>query len=109
MPAAATAASLRATGDPLITDTLRDCQGNITQAARRLGVSRGLLYRRLQRRAGAALVRFRVRLSGVMFSVSLMHGHGISLCCAARRLGFMLCQASVPHRSCSQPADTTPK
>lgn len=50
---AATVASLRATGDQLITDTLRDCQGNITQAARRLGVSRGLLYRRLQRRAGA--------------------------------------------------------
>ena len=50
---AATVASLRDTGDQLITDTLRDCQGNITQAARRLGVSRGLLYRRLQRRAGA--------------------------------------------------------
>ncbi len=47
------AASLRATSDQLITDTLRDCQGNIAQAARRLGVSRGLLYRRLQRRAGA--------------------------------------------------------
>ena len=50
---AVTAASLRATSDQLITDTLRDCQGNIAQTARRLGVSRGLLYRRLQRRAGA--------------------------------------------------------
>lgn len=47
------AASLRATSDQLISDTLRDCQGNIAQAARQLGVSRGLLYRRLQRRAGA--------------------------------------------------------
>ena len=46
------APSLRDTSDQLITDTLRDCQGNIAQAARRLGVSRGLLYRRLQRRAG---------------------------------------------------------
>lgn len=45
-------ASLRATNDQRIRDTLRDCQGNIAQAARRLGVSRGLLYRRLQRRAG---------------------------------------------------------
>ena len=50
---APSAASLRATGDQLITATLRDCQGNVAEAARRLGVSRGLLYRRLQRRAGA--------------------------------------------------------
>ena len=48
----ARAPSLRDTNDQLISDTLRDCQGNIAQAARRLGVSRGLLYRRLQRRAG---------------------------------------------------------
>jgi len=46
------APSLRDTNDQLITDTLRDCQGNIAQAARRLGVSRGLLYRRLRRRTG---------------------------------------------------------
>ena len=45
--------SLRDTNDQLITDTLRDCQGNIAQAARHLGVSRGLLYRRLQRRSGS--------------------------------------------------------
>lgn len=50
----ARAPSLRDTSDQLITDTLRDCQGNIAQAARRLGVSRGLLYRRLQRRVGAS-------------------------------------------------------
>lgn len=48
----ASAPSLRAKNDQLITDTLRECQGNISNAARRLGVSRGLLYRRLQRRAG---------------------------------------------------------
>ena len=50
----ARAPSLRDTSDQLITDTLRDCQGNIAQAARRLGVSRGLLYRRLQRCVGAS-------------------------------------------------------
>ena len=44
--------SLRDTNDQLINYTLRDCQGNIAQAARQLGVSRGLLYRRLQRRSG---------------------------------------------------------
>jgi transcriptional regulator of acetoin/glycerol metabolism len=32
----------------LIEQTLTDCQGNVSQAARRLGVSRGLLYRRLR-------------------------------------------------------------
>lgn len=31
---------------------LADCDGNISRAARTLGVSRGLLYRRLQRRSG---------------------------------------------------------
>jgi transcriptional regulator of acetoin/glycerol metabolism len=31
----------------LIKDTLRACQGNVSQAARQLGVSRGLLYRRM--------------------------------------------------------------
>jgi sigma-54 dependent transcriptional regulator, acetoin dehydrogenase operon transcriptional activator AcoR len=34
------------TGD-IIERTLADCRGNISRAARRLGVSRGLLYRRL--------------------------------------------------------------
>ena len=33
----------------VITRTLAECGGNISRAARRLGVSRGLLYRRLQR------------------------------------------------------------
>ena len=32
----------------LIDQTLAECQGNVSQAARRLGVSRGLLYRRLR-------------------------------------------------------------
>jgi len=32
----------------LIDQALADCQGNVSQAARRLGVSRGLLYRRLR-------------------------------------------------------------
>jgi transcriptional regulator of acetoin/glycerol metabolism len=32
----------------LIETTLADCQGNVSRAARRLGVSRGLLYRRIR-------------------------------------------------------------
>jgi transcriptional regulator of acetoin/glycerol metabolism len=32
----------------LIDQTLAACSGNVSQAARRLGVSRGLLYRRLR-------------------------------------------------------------
>lgn len=32
----------------LIEQTLAQCQGNVSRAARRLGVSRGLLYRRLR-------------------------------------------------------------
>jgi transcriptional regulator of acetoin/glycerol metabolism len=42
----------QATGD-VIARTLAECDGNVSRAARRLGVSRGLLYRRL-RAAGAA-------------------------------------------------------
>ncbi|MDE2277616.1 MAG: Fis family transcriptional regulator [Burkholderiales bacterium] len=38
--------SLRAVSDQLIEDTLRQCGGNVAKAARTLGVSRGLLYRR---------------------------------------------------------------
>ncbi|MDZ4127933.1 MAG: helix-turn-helix domain-containing protein, partial [Hydrogenophaga sp.] len=33
----------------LIETTLADCDGNIAKAARALGVSRGMLYRRLQK------------------------------------------------------------
>lgn len=51
LPRPAAAASLRALSDQLVLDTLRQCQGNVAKAARVLGVSRGLLYRRLQRRA----------------------------------------------------------
>ncbi|WP_420319432.1 helix-turn-helix domain-containing protein [Hydrogenophaga intermedia] len=32
----------------MITETLAACGGNIARAARQLGVSRGLLYRRLR-------------------------------------------------------------
>lgn len=49
---AAQAATLAEINQELITRVLADCGGNIAQAARRLGVSRGLLYRRL-RAAGA--------------------------------------------------------
>jgi sigma-54 dependent transcriptional regulator, acetoin dehydrogenase operon transcriptional activator AcoR len=46
-PITATPATLdQVTGD-IIERTLADCKGNISRAARRLGVSRGLLYRRL--------------------------------------------------------------
>ena len=41
-------ASLRAVSDQLIADTLRHCAGNVALAARTLGVSRGLLYRRMK-------------------------------------------------------------
>ncbi len=44
-PAAGTLAQLN---HRLIEQTLAECQGNVSQAARRLGVSRGLLYRRLR-------------------------------------------------------------
>ena len=44
------AATLAALNLQLIEQTLAACQGNVSQAARRLGVSRGLLYRRLRAR-----------------------------------------------------------
>jgi transcriptional regulator of acetoin/glycerol metabolism len=44
------AATLAALSLQLIEQTLAACRGNVSQAARRLGVSRGLLYRRLKDR-----------------------------------------------------------
>lgn len=44
-PASATLAQI---GRQLIDQTLAECDGNVSRAARRLGVSRGLLYRRLR-------------------------------------------------------------
>lgn len=46
--AAAPPASLRDANRNLIETTLAECNGNISRTARRLGVSRGLLYRRLR-------------------------------------------------------------
>ena len=50
VPAAATAmeSTLGESTQQLIANTLAECGGNISRAARRLGVSRGLLYRRLR-------------------------------------------------------------
>lgn len=42
------AATLRTAGQHLIEQTLADCDGNVSMAARRLGVSRGLVYRHLR-------------------------------------------------------------
>lgn len=42
------ASALRALSDQLVHDTLQRCHGNVSKAARLLGVSRGLLYRRLR-------------------------------------------------------------
>ncbi|KNZ32639.1 MAG: hypothetical protein AD742_10445 [Methylibium sp. NZG] len=48
-------ATLRTAGLHLIEQTLADCGGNVSMAARRLGVSRGLVYRHVkQARANAA-------------------------------------------------------
>lgn len=44
----ATSATLQQATADTITRTLQECDGNISHAARRLGVSRGLLYRRLK-------------------------------------------------------------
>lgn len=46
--AAPAASALRALSDQLVHDTLARCHGNVSKAARLLGVSRGLLYRRLR-------------------------------------------------------------
>jgi DNA-binding NtrC family response regulator len=41
-------ATLRDADRTLIERTLRDCAGNVSETARRLGVSRSLIYRRLR-------------------------------------------------------------
>jgi transcriptional regulator of acetoin/glycerol metabolism len=43
--------TLRGTSHALIDQALAACRGNVSAAARRLGVSRGLIYRHLQRQA----------------------------------------------------------
>lgn len=50
LPAAAETAqtTLRNAGQNLIEQTLADCAGNVSKAARQLGVSRGLIYRHLR-------------------------------------------------------------
>lgn len=50
-PAPPAASTLRDSDRQLVLDTLRACDGNVSQAARRLGVSRGLIYRHLKRGA----------------------------------------------------------
>lgn len=47
-PAAAVPPGLRESDLALIRTTLRACNGNVSDAAKRLGVSRGLIYRRLK-------------------------------------------------------------
>jgi transcriptional regulator of acetoin/glycerol metabolism len=47
-PQAPAAATLRDANRSLIEETLAECKGNVSRAARRLGVSRGLLYRRMR-------------------------------------------------------------
>ncbi len=42
------AATLRTVGQHLIERTLADCDGNVSMAARKLGVSRGLVYRHIR-------------------------------------------------------------
>jgi transcriptional regulator of acetoin/glycerol metabolism len=44
---------LRECGNELIDRTLENYGGNVTKAAEKLGVSRGLIYRRLRSRAQA--------------------------------------------------------
>lgn len=50
-PAAAPPGTLRETDDALIAQTLAACDGNVSKAARKLGVSRGLIYRHLKPQA----------------------------------------------------------
>lgn len=51
-PAEAATATLRDSDRQLVLRTLQECGGNVSAAARRLGVSRGLVYRHLRRGAG---------------------------------------------------------
>ncbi len=52
-PARVAEASLHEANRHLIDRTLAACQGNVSRAARELGVSRGLIYRRLRQPGGA--------------------------------------------------------
>ena len=47
-PATVPASTLRDNGRHLITQTVQACDGNVSKAARQLGVSRGLVYRHLK-------------------------------------------------------------
>jgi transcriptional regulator of acetoin/glycerol metabolism len=47
-PAPGDAATLRIANRQLVLQTLQECEGNVSRAARRLGVSRGLIYRHLK-------------------------------------------------------------
>jgi len=55
--------SLRAADQDLIARTLRACDGNVARAARELGVSRGLVYRRLRDGATAPAAPLAVPLA----------------------------------------------
>jgi transcriptional regulator of acetoin/glycerol metabolism len=44
----ASAPTFRTANRQLILETLKDCGGNVSHAARRLGVSRGLIYRHVK-------------------------------------------------------------
>ena len=52
MPPRAAPGTLAALQDDRIDTVLRQCEGNVSQAARRLGLHRSTLYRRLQARGG---------------------------------------------------------
>ncbi len=43
---------LRSTSDRMIEEVLRECDGNVSSAARRLGISRSTIYRRLKGKRG---------------------------------------------------------
>jgi transcriptional regulator of acetoin/glycerol metabolism len=51
-PASASPTSLRDAEDEMIRRTLAECNGEISRAARRLGIARSTLYRRLKRNEG---------------------------------------------------------
>ncbi len=53
-PAAMPAGTLRDSDRHLIVQTLQSCEGNVSKAARKLGVSRGLVYRHLKQAQGAS-------------------------------------------------------